>query len=677
MIRQYHNKPLRLTWYRAGRPAPGARPASFCGFVIEFITQALAHITLIFFLSLPLLCFSNLTRAEAVNLIDSNIERSHQVNNMAYGELLFHYYQHQALNGITHILVKNQHGGYQEHQDHADILQGALYLSLGMTEHAETIFTATATNSLNPETRNKAWIALAELAYGQKNYQKAKTILINNIEALGASDNYKQQKNQVHEYLGLIFLREGQYQNAIEQLAAINHDPLKQRYASYNLALAFFALKENDNALILLQSLLKLPTYNAEEDAIRDKAALALGQHYLEQNKPYLSKQAFSEVRLSSAFANEALLGLGWANLSRAELSTALAPWLELLKRDHAQKTVQEAFLMTPRAYEQLNAFQDAFSSYIIASRVYEAEIDHIKTTLSYINQNNWLEQLKPENTQAAPGNDFLFKQGTESVPLNGPEAAYLYQLFSTNNFNKGFQQFLELQELEHHLTNWKTKLPVFNLMVENQVFKNNALISQLNNKINSIDIDKFSDQVAELSNETNMYTEQENFFLLANDKEQSILNSFKKLEAIIDRLPNTEEFSTIRSRYRIIRGTFFWNLKYNSYRASYAFKNELQKTREELNKLDLNIKNLQRSKDIATNRHSIHKKRINSLELKIENLIGRIQTHKISQQAELQSMANTLLNARLTHTSNLLAQTQIAIARLQDKAASGERRIP
>ena len=54
-----------------------------------------------------------------------------------------------------------------------------------------------------------------------------------------------------------------------------------------------------------------------------------------------------------------------------------------------------------------------------------------------------------------------------------------------------------------------------------------------------------------------------------------------------------------------------------------------------------------------------------------------RMQTHKISQQAELQSMANTLLNARLTHTSNLLAQTQIAIARLQDKAASGERRIP
>ena len=213
--------------------------------------------------------------------------------------------------------------------------------------------------------------------------------------------------------------------------------------------------------------------------------------------------------------------------------------------------------------------------------------------------------------------------------------------------------------------------------MLENQVFKSNALIRQLNNKINSIDIDKFSDQVAELSNETNMYTEQENFFLLANDKEQSILNSFKKLEAIIARLPNTEEFSSIRSRYRIIRGTFFWNLKYNSYRASYAFKNELQKTRDQLSKLDLNIKNLQQSKDIATNRHSIHKKRINSLELKIENLIGRIQTHKISQQAELQSMANTLLNARLTHTSNLLAQTQIAIARLQDKAASGERRIP
>lgn len=676
MIKQYHNKLLRLTRYQAGHSRSGTSPDSCCGFVIEAISQTLARITLILIVSLPPLCFSNVASAETVD-IDSNIERSHQVNNMAYGELLFHYFQHQPLSSMTRILAQNQRFGFQEHQDHADILQGALYLSLGMTEHAETIFTATATKSLNPETRNKAWIALAELAYAQKNYQKAKTILSNKIEALGTSDNYKQQKNQVQEYLGLIFLREGQYQKAIEQFETINNDPLKQRYASYNLALAFFALKENDTALILLQSLLKLPTYNAEEDAIRDKAALALGQHYLEQNKPYLSKQAFSEVRLSSAFANEALLGLGWANLKRAEVSTALAPWLELLKRDHAQQTVQEAFLMTPRAYEQLNAFQDAFSSYIIASRVYETEIDRIKNTLSYINQNNWLEQLKPGNAQPASGNDFLSSQGTEPVPLSGPEAAYLYQLFSTNSFNNGFQQFSELQELEKHLNTWKAKLPVFSLMVENQAFKNNALMGKLNKEINTIDINKFANQIEELSSKASITTEQENFFLLTNDKEQNKLNTFKKLEAIIARLPNTEAFNSIRSRYRIIRGTFFWNLKYNSYRRTYAIKNQLHKTENELSKLELNIKNLQQSKNDAANKHAIHKARINTLEFEIEKLIARIQTHKFRQQAELQSMANTLLNARLTHTSNLLAKTQIAIARLQDKAASGERQTP
>ncbi len=646
-----------------------------CGFFIKPIKQPAVYTALILTILLSALNVAQTGWAETTDTdntihVDSNIELSHQVYNMAYGELLFHYFQNQTLESLTLILAENQDLGFQEHQDHSNILQGALYLSLGMTEHAEQIFSETAKTALNPQTRNKAWLALAELAYNQKNYPKAKAILLNKFEIESESENDTKQKNQARQYLGLIYLREGQYIKAIEQLETINNDPLKQRYASYNLALAFFARKENDTALILLQSLLKLPTYNAEEDAIRDKAALALGQYYLEQNKPYLSNQAFSEVRLNGAFANDALLGLGWANLKRAETSKALAPWLELLDRNPSQKNVLDAFLMTPRAYEQLNAYQDAFSAYLTAGRVYEAEINHIKNTLKYINQNNWLEQLRPDNILSNTNASLAFLN-TLATPINGPEAAYLYQLFSTNSFNAGFQSFWELQLLEIHLNKWQRKLPVFNLLLENQVIKNNTLNKQLNSRLAGIDINHFARQIESLNKQTSITLTQENFYAPGNDAEQDTLNRLIKLETMIAELPNTEEFDGIRSRYRIVRGTFFWNLKYNSYRRVYNAKKQLQSARDELSRLDENIDKLKTGETKLINKHSQHQRRINTLEIKITELIENIRIQKHKQQKELQSLANRLLNARLTHAGNLLARTQIAIARLQDKAAS------
>ena len=66
---------------------------------------------------------------------------------------------------------------------------------------------------------------------------------------------------------------------------------------------------------------------------------------------------------------------------------------------------------------------------------------------------------------------------------------------------------------------------------------------------------------------------------------------------------------------------------------------------------------------------------RTQAIELEIDHLISRVQILKNNQYFELQELASSALNQRLTHTSNLLARTQIAIARLQDKAASKGRK--
>lgn len=604
---------------------------------------------------------------------ESNIEASHRVNNIAYGELLFHYYKMDPLKSMTHILVENDRNSFHEHQDHANILQGSLYLSLGMNEHAEAIFTEAAENSLNIDTRNLAWIKLAELMYVQNRLKKTKYILTNKIKFDNYYENIIWQENKVRELLSLIYLKEKQNHKAIEQLQAIHNDSLMERYAKYNLAVAFFAIGENDSALIQLQSLMPLPVYNEEEDAIRDKAALALGQHFLQQNKPYLSRKAYSEVRLNGPFANEALLGLGWANLNASQITTALAPWVELTKRDVSQKPVQEALLMTPRAYEQLNAFQSAFNDYLKARKIYENEITKINEITNYISNKNWLSQLKPDSLYSFEFNHSHSNLMSISTPLYGSETGYLYELFSSNSFNQGFQQYWELSNLENYLINWQSRLDVYKLMLDNKLSRKKSNHSKLINKINAIDIDRFSSQLDNIKkSHSEIPQEFNNIFLLAKQNELKKVNTLNKLENIISRLPENDSFDNIKSRFRIIRGTLLWNIKYHSYRSSYKARKDLVSSEKELNNLLETIKKLQNEFIYNPNNLLRYKKQITSFESQIDSLLARTRELKLIQQNELQLVASTWLNNRLIHTSNLLARTQVAIGRLQDKAASG-----
>ena len=604
------------------------------------------------------------------NIYLKDIEQSHPVNNMAYGELLFYYYQNKPLKSLIYLMTSDDRNRFQQHSDHAETLRGSLYLSMGMTEHAKYYFNKTIETSLSPVTRNKAWIALAELAYRQNNYQQTKYILSNKIEELNDSDYSVNQMNLVHEYLGLIYLREDSYQNAINEFELIYNDPLKQRYALYNLALAHFHTNQVDTATFYLQFLLDLPTYNTEDDAIRDKAASALGQFYLFENDHFLSRQSYREVRLSSAFANEALLGLGWMNLKGANPTQALSAWLELIGRDQSQKSVQEAFLLTARAYEELNAYQDALGAYITASNTYENQIDNIIKAHDFVNQDEWLNHLKLLSSDPSEFSSIYSYISTPFIPMDGTEASYLYQIYSTNSFNTKFQQFWQLQHIEAYLHDLKANLPVYNTMMENQSLKNGLLEDTLNRTLDSINLSEFSNRLEAISKQTS-HTINEDLLFIATKEEQNTLDTLNSLKKKLSKLPKTKDFDGIKSRFRIVHGTFLWNMKHDSYRRSYSLKKQLKLTQDEIIKLESLLKTLQQTDINELTKLSKHNNHIKAIELEIDHLILRIQKLKTDQHSELQNLASSVLNQRLTHTSNLLARTQIAIARLQDKAAS------
>ena len=113
--------------------------------------------------------------------VSTRIDQPHPVKELAYGELLFDYYQQNYMTSITKILVQRDRQKFEYHQSHIDLLQGSLYVSFGLVDEAETIFKILIKNSVDLATQNAAWLNLAEINFIQGRYENAKNILLNNL----------------------------------------------------------------------------------------------------------------------------------------------------------------------------------------------------------------------------------------------------------------------------------------------------------------------------------------------------------------------------------------------------------------------------------------------------------------------------------------------------------------
>ena len=158
------------------------------------------------------------------------------------------------------------------------------------------------------------------------------------------------------------------------------------------------------------------------ELALRDKANLTLGYHFLRQQLGGTAKPMFARIRTEGPYSNRALLGMGWAELApegsrqqreavgqwrrirrlprrrltgcpdpppgfsrrrsttvspaapfrRAGISEdetesllrALTVWNELVQRDPMNAAVQEAMLAIPYALDRLGDYQGAVQRY-------------------------------------------------------------------------------------------------------------------------------------------------------------------------------------------------------------------------------------------------------------------------------------------------------------------------
>lgn len=301
------------------------------------------------------------------------------------------------------------------------------------------LLTSATVTAQEPE----ALLAAADLDYRNGNLSAASTTLQRLRPQLPAAlyDDWQGLFSQV-------LLAQARYADAIEVLTAQQSTRRLSPLQRYNLAIALLHDgREQQEARTLLDKIGTQTATTPDEQALRDRANLSLGWHFLQSQQGATAKAILERVRLHGPFGDRALLGMGWAELAprgerqarsselkgdlsdtprissslplRAQIRlgvpdpdplkqlqrsrfkqkahaetpeeawrNALPFWQELASRDRNDPAVLEAGLALAHAYTQLGDWESAQTQYTRGIQRLEQALQEIQ---------NWHERLRSD----------------------------------------------------------------------------------------------------------------------------------------------------------------------------------------------------------------------------------------------------------------------------------------
>jgi len=295
---------------------------------------------------------------------ENTLDKAPELKDIFYGESMFYAFQDKHFDAISKLdaelgqfynLDNPTLDPFSQQINHAEFSVGSFELAYRMHQRAGRAIKAIMESSVSQEIRNEAAYRLARIYY-QKNQPVNALDILEKIEGEMAEDLRVDEA-----YLrAQVYISTGQFSEAITLLQSIEGDEKYKGFILYNLGIAYIQSGEEKQAISTLDKLGKMSSDNRAVLALKDKANLTLASRLLESGSPQQAKKYFSRVRLNGPFANRALLGSGWANVSLGRFKKALVPWRILHDREVTNAPVQEAMLAVPYAYSKLDYYGQA-----------------------------------------------------------------------------------------------------------------------------------------------------------------------------------------------------------------------------------------------------------------------------------------------------------------------------
>lgn len=586
----------------------------------------------------------------------------------AWGEVLYEYYQGNALDALTRLAVARQEGGIQGHGRHPDLVEGGLMLSWGMLGEARDRFEQLLDESVDPGQRNQAWFYLAKVFYLEGDHDSAR-------DALAQLDQevFREQQPALYRealYLeGQIALQDNVGNHAPELdrvLAALPDDSLFSAYLRYNRLLT----GRDDNREPALAT---LAGELAEEDDWQDAVA---GEREALQDRIRLTLAALRYQSGDHGQVPEILAGIDDDSLFGArarrletlsaegeEAEQVLAQWAA---SESGEASPQQMALVRGVLHERAGRRDQALVAYREAASYWQGRYDGAAGRLVAPDEADLLAAVVFASEERGeqrwlPGPTLLeFPEAIvtdpygrlEVMPAPGvdEDAAGLAELVAGERFQRALKDFHELNQMARLLADGDQKLASFNLMLETRRQQREDRTRQTREALAGIEDDQWYQRQQAFHRQVAQAEAEEDAAFFMTREQRALSDRLDRARERLAQLPDDERTAEQRRKLDRVAAALTWQLADN-------YGPNRWRVRRELNRLDAAL-------DELTDR----KARLEQ-EMASPGAVGDLSQRVEDSQRRLQGLTSAIADARSDARDRLLAQLRDYYRRDQQQA--------
>jgi len=584
------------------------------------------------------------------------------VQDLAYGEVLFYFFQEDYFSALTHLLASQERNELPNHEEEAELLLGGLYLSYGQHRLAGEIFERLLEDSVDPELHDRAWFFLAKIWY-QRGYLDDSEAALARVKDTLPTD-LESERQMLHSH---VLMDQGRFEDALVVLEGWRR-PQEQwvAYAKFNIGVAFVRLDRVEEGTAILEEVGQLEDGNPELNALRDRANLALGYAWLQAGRPLEAKPSLQRVRLEGAFSNKALLGVGWADAELDDYQTALVPWIELRNRNLLDPAVQESHLAVPYAFSRLNADRQAADYYVDAIEAFSDEMARLDRSMAAVAEGELVSEIL--NSDVADSSGWYWQM--DELP-DSTESRYLYELMAAHRFQEGLKNYRDLQYLQSNLDRWTESLGAFDDILDTKQRAYEQRLPAIDASMAKMNVEEMVARRVDFESRLMTIERTEDVVALGTPTEQDLWRRLEEMESKLELLGDDPSARELRDKQQFLKGLLVWDLRRD-------YKARLWQEQRSLRELDRDMKDIERlhhQVDSARTGWPAEfaevTRRIESLTPRVQGLNDTVEETLLRQELYLQGMAIEELQAQRSRLDTYMVQARFALASIYDRASA------
>ena len=584
-----------------------------------------------------------------------------EVRDLHYGEVLFNFYNEDYFTAITQLLASKQLHRMPNHQIDSELLLGGLDLSYGLHQEAAQVFHRVLDANADAQVRNRAWYYLGKMAF-QRGYLDEAEHYLQRLS--GEVQEEVQGDRQL--LLGQVLMAQARYADAANALTQWQGPEEWEPYADYNLGVALIHAGRTEKGSEILDQVGSMKADSVEQDALRDKANLALGFGFLKADQPARARPYLERVRLHGPYSNMALLGAGWADAQIEEYRKALTPWSELRGRKVIDASVQESMLAVPYVFARLNLPGQAANLYQEAIDAYIREMASLDSAIEAIREGNLVSELMRYTAEPEMGWFWRLK----TLP-DLPETRYLTELMADHNFQEALKNFRDLSFLQANLVHWAHNIDTFEDMLTTRRQRYEMHLGPAQQALAQVDFADIRARRDTLAARLKVIGQDRDWLGLANTDEQALWARLQMIEERLEAISKYPDIDELEDKLRMLKGVLIWQL-------NDVYAARLWESRKHLKQLDELIEEaaardeiLQRAASTAPSKFEGFDSRITGLRERIEMLRPKVASAVQGHGLYLQRLAVVELQRRKSQLGAYLIQARFSLGQSYDRAAS------